>query len=144
MKYFKFVETKPLLSITDQPIKENDGSYAKVIQYEFLLGRVADPVFTDGLEGYDATVLIVETRAELKKQEKKAKERGYWELENDQAKRLLVAVERPKRPFDGLYAHNYIENQKVIKNMVDDVAGLNITAAPSAEAAPASPNGAQA
>jgi hypothetical protein len=59
----------------------------------YLRDRVSDQSFGEGISAaIDADDLRYETRKCLREQEADAKKRGYWELDNDKAEKLLNAV----------------------------------------------------
>src|SRR5687767_12646093 len=63
-------------------------------QLDFFRGRISDPVFVEGLDPGDGADLQYETRRALRLQEKAAIGRGYWEVEDDPARRLLNATNK--------------------------------------------------
>lgn len=120
MMYIKFIPNYPMLNMLDEPMRDEKGNKVENVQYEFLLGRISDPTFSDGLEGYDAIAFVMEVRESLKKQRATAEEKGYWELENEPAKKLKAATMTPKNKYNPMFGHNLMPMLNAVKNMVDE------------------------
>ncbi len=128
MMYMKFIPNYPMVNLLEEPMKDEKGNKVDNIQYEFFLGRLSDPMFTDGLDGYDGVAFIIEVRDSLKKQKATAEEKGYWELENEPAKKLKNATMNPKNKYNPMFSHNLMPMLNSVKNMVDEPAKLLIVA----------------
>lgn len=68
-------------------------------QLAFLLDRVVDPTFGDGLDAIDAEILRDDVRGIIKRQAKEAAARGWWEFDDKHAQALLNATTKPKNPL---------------------------------------------
>jgi hypothetical protein len=95
-------------------------------QLKFMLGSITGPRFVEKLESMDAAMLVSETRQALREQERNAATVGYWELDGDAAKRLLVATEEPRTKaqieekllaYDMAHVHNFLPFMNVIIKM---------------------------
>lgn len=120
MMYIKFIPSYPMVNLLDEPMKDEKGNKVDNVQFEFLLGRLSDPAFSEGLEGYDAVAFVIEVRDCLKKQKATVEEKGYWELENEPAKKLKTAAMNPKNKYNPMFSHNLMPFLNAIKNMADD------------------------
>jgi len=115
---------------TGQPVYEADAGGEKIlrsaVQLSFMLGRVTEPKFVEGLSAMAGVCLVVETSQELKKQAAAAKARGFWLLDKDPAERLKAATEEPRSKeqvaqgvlaYDIATAHNFFPAMTAIKDM---------------------------
>jgi len=123
---YKLIGFRP----SGQPVYELDDAGNKFVQMacqlKFMLGRLSEQKFVEKLESFDAVALVVETRRELRTQEPEARRRGYWELDDNTAKRLRAATEEPRSKeqieqklvaYDLQHAHNWWPCMEAIKQM---------------------------
>jgi hypothetical protein len=94
MKHIEFVKTIALENVNGDPLVDEKGATQTCSPLEFFRGRIADPAFVEGMDSGDGVDLQFETRRSLRLQEKEAEARGYWELEDEQAKRLKAATDK--------------------------------------------------
>lgn len=126
MKRIQFVKTIELENVNGDPLlNETGGGRATCSQLEFFRGRVSDSVFIEGSDSGDGIDLQYEARRALRLQAEEAEALGYWELEDEPAKRLLAATNK------GAY------HKSLAFNLVPFVRAVRAMASPP-EAAPAS------
>jgi hypothetical protein len=86
---------KPDGSIGDEP-----NAPWMVRQIAFLLERVADAKFVEGMDAIDGELLRDDVRGVIKRQRELAPKRGCWRLENDDhANRIMQATVKPAAPM---------------------------------------------
>lgn len=94
-----------------------DTKPVKFEQYKFLLERLSDQKFYAPREGFDAALFVAEARQEIEAQKDLAKERGYWEFEDERAKALLEAAMKPTGGYNPSIQHSLMPLLLAIKNM---------------------------
>jgi hypothetical protein len=119
MKRIQYVEAIPAEGPNGQPILTETRQQVTLGQYDFLRERTTDAPFVEGLKGFEAQEMIYETRRALREQRDEAPKRGYWELEDEPAKRLLKSID------EGNYnqvAFNAIPFMRAVRAMTTPVA----------------------
>lgn len=105
--YFKVPGTGNTTTLAELRMQRADGSLYmvpnepwKVRHLAFLLERITDAAFAEGMDAIEAEILREDVRGILKRQAKQAHERGYWELDDDKhALALQNATMRTKSPL---------------------------------------------
>lgn len=86
-------------------------------QLVFLLERIVDAKFVEGKEPIDGEILRDDVRGAIKRQAKEAAVRGYWELDDASAQRLMNATMTPATPPNPGVAFNYVPFIRAVRDM---------------------------
>lgn len=106
------------VAITPDVVKQYpDIKQVTIAQYKFLLERYSDAKFYAPREGFDAALFVAEARQEIEAQKDIAKERGYWEVEDERAKGLLESTMKPTGGYNPSIHHCLMPHLLAIKNM---------------------------
>jgi hypothetical protein len=118
MKTIKRIPDVIATSLDGTVLPDDKGNSPVLLtQRAFLLNRLADPRFIEGLEGYEAAELLYSTRKRI--EEEFAKRDGYVVLEDTQYKHILQAVLRPVVPYNSNVAHCVVLFMREVKNAKD-------------------------
>lgn len=126
MKYLPFVPPVQMTTLDGEAIVLDEGPLM-LTHVDFLLGhknvnlpgRLAEAEFGRGLDGGDFVDLQVSARRALREQAGTAAQRGYWELEDEHARRIVSATLKPQMPYPGGIAHNFIGFIKAARALSD-------------------------
>lgn len=86
-------------------------------QYKFMLDLTAQDDFVKGLSGFDVEFRRSDTRDLLRAQVKIAEMRGYWELDDDTANRLLEAAKNWKYRTSAVLTFNFVPFMRALRQM---------------------------
>lgn len=115
MKRIEFVKTIELENITGDPLVDEKGVQQTCSQLEFFRGRISDALFVESMDSGDGCDIQYETRRSMRLQEKEAEARGYWELEDEQAKRIKTASD--KGTYHKALAFNLVPFIRAVRTM---------------------------
>lgn len=103
----KYIVVQPPIAITNiagDRLPDERGEPAEVSFKDFVLARLVDAKFTDGLQGMEAALLVFETRnrvlAEFERKD------DVLALEDEQYKRLAKSVAEPTGGYNPQIQHN--------------------------------------
>lgn len=125
MKFIPFVPDFRLKALSGEPcIDSEEGKPIIKTHRDFLLDRVADPVFAARLDTSAMLKTLIKARDEICDQAEEAKTRGYWAIEDDRADRLKDSTLKgsvsfmPSFPGNGLL-HNFMPFVEAAEAMSD-------------------------
>lgn len=131
MKRIAYVEDIKLTNIHGDPVIGFSGNGVAVggdpakdqsivmTQREFLLQRMVDAKFAAPREGIEASEFVIAARDEINSQASQAKERGYWEIEDDRAKALREPSLHPTGGYNVTIQHCLLPFLIAVRDMKD-------------------------
>jgi hypothetical protein len=100
-------------------------------QVDFLCELTASPKFVEGLRGTASMDMPLKARMSFRGQEAQAKETGWWEFEDEHARRLKAAYDEFAVP--PMIAQNYIAFGREMDAILDEEAFALKTSATATE-----------